>query len=52
MSKKSHPGDGQYGKGVKGEKRPFDEVFAPNAAAKAKQKPDQEADAPADAGNK
>lgn len=50
MSKKSHPGDGQYGKGVKGEKRPFDEVFAPDAA-KAKQKPDQ-ANAPADAGNK
>ncbi|OIO53809.1 hypothetical protein AUJ46_04210 [Candidatus Peregrinibacteria bacterium CG1_02_54_53] len=42
MSKKSHPGDGQHGRGVKGEQRPFDEVFAPS-----QQKPTQEANADA-----
>ena len=32
MSKKSHPSDGQHGRGVKGEKRPFDDIFTPKKA--------------------
>lgn len=37
MSKKSHPGDGSYGKGVKGERTPFDEVFRPKSATQRKE---------------
>jgi len=31
MSKKSNPGDGQHGKGVKGMKKPFEELFEDKA---------------------
>jgi len=39
VSKKGSHGDGQHGKGTKGMKRPFDEVFATKSAqAKAKKR--------------
>lgn len=52
MSKKSHPGDGQYGKGTKGMKRPFEDVFAPHEVEAKVEQPQQavnaEDDQPAD----
>ena len=50
MSKKSHPGDGSHGKGTKGMKRPFDEVFeAPSATQRAETGKDEESSEPAKA---
>jgi len=42
MSKKGSHGDGQHGKGTKGMKKPFEEVFvSPKAPAKADQQQDE-----------
>lgn len=47
MSKKSHPGDGQHGKGTKGMKTEFDDVFAPQGSHPASaKKSEQEAPKP------
>jgi hypothetical protein len=48
MSKKSTPGDGQHGKGKKGMKKPFEDLFEIRAIESPQQETDDAESAPKD----